>query len=262
MGRRFMIATWNVNSVRARIGPVTKWLKEKSPDVLCMQETKVTDDKFPVEPFRDAGYHVAFHGQKSYNGVAIAGREKPRAVSTGLDVGKDKGEARLIRASVGGIDIVNTYIPQGRDIESEHYAYKLKWFARLRKFFEKHYSTRKKLLWVGDLNVAPEPIDVYKPGDKKNHVCYHEGVQKAFRKAFGWGFVDVFRKHRPEPELYSFYDYRVGARGIERKTGWRVDHILATKPLAKKSVSADIDMGPRLGPKPSDHTVLYAEFEI
>ncbi|TET37167.1 MAG: exodeoxyribonuclease III [Planctomycetota bacterium] len=262
MARKFVVATWNVNSIRARIGPVIAWLKKRRPDVLCMQETKVIDEFFPVEPFTEIGYNVVFRGQKAYNGVAMVSLEKPKKVSYGLDVGKEPDKSRLIRASIAGVNIVNTYIPQGRDIETEHYKYKLRWFARLKRFFTKHYTTRKRLIWLGDLNIAPAPIDVYKPEEKTDHVCYHEGVQVAFRKAFDWGFVDVFRKHRPEPELYSFYDYRIGRSGIRRKMGWRVDHILATKTLAKKSVNAGIDMKPRLGPRPSDHTVMFAEFRI
>jgi len=261
MAGRFVIATWNVNSIRSRIDIVTGWLKKNSPDVLCMQETKVTDDKFPAAPFNDIGYHVVFSGEKSYNGVAIASREKPENVASGLDVGKELDAARLIRAKIAGIEIVNTYVPQGRDVDSPMFPYKLKWFSRLREFFANHYTPKSKLVWVGDLNVAPTPDDVYDPKGLLGHVCFRPDVTAAFEKVLEWGFVDVFRKHHPEARQYTFFDYRV-KDAISRKMGWRVDHILATKPLAGKSVRADIDMSPRLLPKASDHTVMLAEFAL
>jgi exodeoxyribonuclease-3 len=255
-------ATYNVNSVRSRIGLVLDWLRRESPDVLCMQETKVQDADFPAQPFRDAGYHVVFRGQKAHAGVAIVSREEPQEAASGLDDGGELDAARLIRAVVGGVSVVNTYVPQGRDPESEHFQYKLRWFERLRAFFERHYSPQQPLLWMGDFNVAPEAIDIYDPKGLEGHVCYRPEVREALERVREWGFVDVFRLHHPgELGQYTYYDYR--ARDpIERGVGWRVDHIWATQPLAEKSTAAWIDVNARRAERPSDHTFLVAEFGL
>jgi exodeoxyribonuclease-3 len=256
------VATFNVNSVRSRIDLVTDWLRRESPDVLCLQETKVQDADFPAQPFRDAGYHVVFRGQKAHGGVAIVSREEPQEVACGLDDDGEPDEARLIRATVGGIAIVNTYVPQGRDPESEHFRYKLEWLARLRAFFERHYAPQQPLLWMGDFNVAPEPIDIYDPKGLANHVDFHPEARAALERVREWGFVDVFRLHHPgEPGQYTYYDYRA-REPIERGIGWRVDHIWATVPLAKKSTCAWIDLEARRAERPSDHTLLVAEFGL
>jgi len=254
------IATFNVNSLRARMGIVLDWLRAAKPDVLCVQETKVVDELFPADELEAAGYHVAFRGQKSYNGVAILSRMPIKAVAFGLDDGGPADEPRLIRATVGGVHIVNTYVPQGRDPDSPHYQYKLEWFARLGELFARHYTTRQKVLWCGDLNVAPTDLDVHDPKKLLGHVCFNPEVQAAFQRVVDWGFVDAFRKHHPEPGQYTFFDYR-SPSALKRGKGWRVDHVLVTKPLATKSVDAWIDLAPRELPKPSDHTPLVAQFE-
>ncbi len=253
------VATYNANSIRARLGLVLNWLQREAPDILCLQETKVQDEDFPVEPLREAGYHVVFRGQKAYAGVALVSREEPQEVDFGLD-GED--EARLIRALIRGIPVVNTYVPQGRSPDSEHFQYKLEWLTRLRALFERHYSPEEPLLWMGDFNVAPEPIDVHDPKRLKNHVDFHPEARAALERVREWGFVDVFRLHHPdEPGRYTFWDYRV--RGaMERGLGWRVDHIWATEPLARRSSRAWIDVAARLAEHPSDHTFLVAEFTL
>jgi len=255
------VATFNANSIRSRLDPILAWLETHRPEVLCIQETKAQDRDFPADPLRDAGYHVVYRGEKSYNGVAIVARSKPTAVRFGFDDGGPADETRLVYAKVGPLHIVNTYVPQGREITHAMYAYKVEWFARLRRYFDKHFSTRARVVWVGDLNIAPQPIDVHNPKQQTNHVCYHAGVQKAFAAVLDWGFVDVFRKHRPEAGQYSFFDYRT-PHAAQRGMGWRVDHILATPPLAKRSRNAFIDLQPRLQPKPSDHTFMAADFDI
>jgi len=255
------IATFNANSIRARLDHILGWLKKAGPDVLCVQETKVQDGEFPAGPLTDAGYHVVFRGEKSYNGVAILSRIKPRAVRFGLDDGDAPDETRLVAAKVGPVHVVNTYVPQGREIRHAMYAYKLEWFRRLRAYFDRHYSTRSRLVWVGDLNIAPEPMDVHNSEKQAEHVCFHIDVRNAFKRTRDWGFVDVFRAHHPEPGLYTFFDYR-SPRVVERNMGWRVDHILATRPLAKKATGCEIDLEPRRAPKPSDHTFLFADFDV
>lgn len=255
------IATFNVNSVRSRMGILLDWMARVRPEVVCLQETKVVDADFPVDPIRDAGYHAVYRGEKSYNGVAILSRMAPESVRFGFDDGGPADETRLVCARIGSVHVVNTYVPQGRDIDHEMYRYKLDWFARLGRYFDRHFSRRQPLVWVGDLNVAPEAMDVHNAAQQAEHVCYHVDVRTAFAKTVEWGFVDVFRKHHPEAGQYTFFDYRQ-RDSVGRNLGWRVDHILATPPLAAKSVGAMIDLAPRLMEKPSDHTVLMAEFAV
>jgi exodeoxyribonuclease-3 len=252
-------ATFNANSIRIRLEQVLDWLRREEADILCIQETKVQDRDFPAEPIGNAGYHVVFRGQKAYAGVAIISREEPQEVAFGLD-GED--EARLIRAVIGGIPVVNTYVPQGRSPDSPHFQYKLEWLARLRALIERDYSPDEPLLWMGDFNVAPEPIDVHDPQRLKNHVDFHPQARAALEQVREWGFVDVFRRHHPdEPDQYSYWDYRA-RNPVERGIGWRVDHVWATEPLARKSTRAWIDVEARLAERPSDHTFLVAEFAL
>jgi len=255
------VATYNANSIRARMPLLLDWLDRESPDVLCVQETKVQDKDFPTEPIQEAGYHVVFRGQKSHAGVAILSREEPQAAAYGFDEGESDGP-RLIRAVVGGIPVVNTYVPQGRSVDSEHFRYKLDWFDRLQALFERRYAPDEPLLWMGDFNVAPEPIDIHDPQRLKDHVDFHPDARAALERVREWGFVDLFRKHHPdEPGQYTYYDYRA-RNPVERGVGWRVDHIWATEPLARKSTGAWIDVEARLAERPSDHTFLAAEFSI
>ena len=258
-GKIMKIATFNVNSIRSRLPIVIAWLDKNKPDVLCMQETKVQDHEFPAAAFTEAGYQVVFRGEKSYNGVAVASLTKPSKISFGFTDGGSPDESRLLIAKISEIFVINTYVPQGREIENAMYQYKLEWFERLRKLFEKQFKPDDKIVWAGDFNVAPEAIDIYNAPMQENHVCYHKAVREAFAQAKQWGFVDIFRKYHPEPGQYSYYDYRT-LNAVQRKMGWRVDHILATAPLARKSKDCYIDLKPRLEPKCSDHTVMTAEF--
>ena len=254
------VATYNVNSVRARLHILVPWLEKVGPDIVCLQETKVQDYEFPSSPLQEAGYNVIFKGQKSYNGVAILSRSEPSAVINGFNDGGPADESRLLVAEIGGITVVNTYVPQGRDVDHEMYRYKLEWFDRLRSFFEAHFSPDQTIVWVGDINVAPTDIDIHDPKRLLGHVCFNPQVTEAFDKVTGWGFVDVFRKHVSEAGHYTYYDYRA-KNAIENGKGWRIDHIQATGPLAQRSINSWIDLEPRLEDKPSDHAPLLAEFE-
>ena len=253
------VASFNVNSLRVRLPLVLGWLGEHQPDVLCVQETKVQDVDFPADAFDETGYKYTFKGQKSYNGVAIFSRSEITNVGFGFDE-EPKDEARLIRAEIGGIVIVNTYIPQGYMPESEKFGYKLDWFRRLRAYFDRHFKATEPVIWVGDFNIAPEPKDVYDPEGLLGHVCYHPEVHKALKEVMGWGFVDVFRMHCDEAGEYTFWDYRL-RDSFRRNLGWRLDHIMATKPLAEKCTACYIDKDPRLGERPSDHAPIVAEFD-
>jgi len=254
------IASWNVNSIRSRLPLVLEWLHQNRPDVLCLQETKTDDKNFPVEQIREAGYQVVFKGDRGYSGVAIISQAEPQQVRFGIG-GREPDESRLAAALIDGVHVVNTYVPQGRDPQSEHFQYKLKWFDRLLDFFKKNYSPGQMLAWVGDLNVAPEDIDVHSPKRLRGHVDFHPEAQKKLARVMDWGFEDVFRKHQPGEGQFTFFDYRV--RGaLDKGLGWRVDHILATAPLAQKSVKAWIDLKPRRAKKPSDHTPIAVTFKL
>jgi len=258
---KFKIASFNCNSVRMRLGIILDWLEKHRPDALALQETKVVDELFPESDFTAAGWHVVYRGQKAYNGVAIVSKERPRNVSFGLDDGGEPDESRLIRADVRRIPIVNTYVPQGHSPDSPKFQYKLEWLRRVRDYFDRHFTPRKRLLWVGDLNCAPTPIDVYDSKQFMGHVCHCPETFRVFGEAMDWGFVDVFRKHRPDAGEYTFFDYRL-PKALDRGLGWRIDHICATKPVANKSVDSYVDLEPRSKTKPSDHTFIVAEFDI
>jgi len=258
---RLKVATYNANSIRARLDFVLDWLDREQTDVLCVQETKVQDEDFPEGPIQEAGYHVIYRGQKAHAGVAIISSMAPEYVDYGFDDGGERDEPRLIRAVYAGVPVVNTYVPQGRSADSEHFQYKLEWFDRLRGLFERHYDAAEPLLWMGDFNVAPEPIDIYDPKGKANHVDFHPDAREALEEVKAWGFVDVFRRHHPDEEdQYTYYDYRA-KDAIERGVGWRVDHIWATEPLAEHSTESWIDFDARRAERPSDHTFLIARFD-
>jgi len=257
----FKVATFNVNSVRARLEILLPWLEAERPHVLCLQETKVQDPAFPVSDFARQNYGGAFRGEKSHGGVALLATEPLERVGFGLDDGGPPDPARLVVASVRGLPIVNTYVPQGRDPQDPMFAYKLAWLLRLRRYFERHFSPKEPLLWVGDYNVAPEPIDVHDPRRLLGHVGFHPEEHAALAQVKAWGFTDIFRKHVPEPGQFTFWDYRA-RDGVACGKGWRVDHIWATAPLAARSRRAWIDIAPRLAERPSDHTVLLAEFDL
>lgn len=254
------VATFNCNSVRSRLDTVLAWLRAHEPDILCLQETKVVDELFPAGAFRDAGYHASFRGMKAYNGVAVLSRRAPDETSFGLDDGGPADEPRLVCARFGDLHVVNTYVPQGRAIDHAMFPYKLEWFRRLRAQFERRFTTRDLVLWAGDLNVAAEPIDVHNPEKREDHVCFHADARRAFAECRAWGFDDVFRRHHPEPGQYTFFDYRT-AFDVARPEGWRLDYLLATPPLAARSRAAWIDLQPRLGARPSDHTFVAADFD-
>jgi exodeoxyribonuclease-3 len=257
------IATYNANSIRKRLPIVLPWLKKHQPDMLCVQETKVQDHEFPLSAFEDSGYFVSYRGMKSYNGVAILSREKPDEVTFGLNDDPEPDAARFAHARFGKLSVLNTYIPQGFLLESPKYAYKLKWFKRLRDYFEKNLTPEQSVLWVGDMNVAPRDLDVHHPERHLNHVCFHAEAKQAYANTLAWGFEDVFLKLYPERQQFTFWDYRGrpgGKSSLEANLGWRIDHILATASMAKKCTQVEVDIEPRHAETASDHTFLWAEF--
>ena len=261
MEQSFKIACFNANGIRPRTPIILDWLKINDPDVLCIQETKVQDPDFPEKPYMERGYHPAYIGQKSYNGVAIISKEPLSAVRTGLKDGEQNEEARFISAQTGnGITIVNTYVPQGQQPDSEKFAYKIQWYNRLLSHFQSYYNPGIPVVWVGDLNVAPTSLDVYDPEKLYGSVCYHPDEHQALAKLMAFGFIDIYRKHKPDEKEFTFWDYRI-PNAVKRGLGWRIDHIMATPPMAEISIDAWIDKSPRLLEKPSDHTFIVAKFK-
>lgn len=255
------IATFNANSIRSRGEILLKWLDRNQPDILAVQETKVQDVDFPLDAFENTGYHIIFKGQKKYNGVAVLSKLKPACVVAELDNDPTE-QARFLKARIGPVTLVNTYIPQGNAVGTEQFHYKLNWLGWLEDYFKKHHTPDEPLLWVGDFNVAREDIDVYDPKRLWGHVCFCEPVQQGLNNIMEWGFVDIFRKlHPDEPNHFSFWDYRV-PDALNRNIGWRLDYIMTTPALAQKCKSCRIDAEPRGWTKPSDHTFVSAEFEL
>jgi len=252
------IATFNVNSLRRRLPMVLDWLARHRPDIMCLQETKIQDADFPIAEIERAGYHACFRGMKSFNGVATLTRGAPEKVLYGLRDGPDSEDVRILQAVWNGIPIINTYVPQGQSITSDKYVAKLLWFKHLKRYFETHLDPAQPALWVGDINVAPEPIDVYHPDRRVNDVDFHIDARNAFKEARDWGFVDVFRKLHSDRVQYTYWDYY--RQALQHNWGWRIDHILATAPLANTCITAEVDMEPRKSPAASDHTVVWAEF--
>jgi len=256
---KLKVASFNANGIRARMEVILNFLENHAPDILCLQETKVQDHEFPHKPFEDAGYHCSFRGQKSYNGVAVLSRDRPEALRLGFGDDDEAEEPRLLALRVKEIDIVNSYVPQGQDPNSEKFQYKLRWLKRLLEYFETNFSPEKPLLWLGDFNVAPEPADVYDPEKLLGSIGYHPEEHKALSKIKQWGFVDVYRKNQPDVKTFTFWDYRI-PNAVKRGLGWRIDHIWATACMAQKSEAAWIDVDTRLLQRPSDHTFIVAEF--
>jgi exodeoxyribonuclease-3 len=253
------IASWNVNSLRVRLEQLLRWLESERPDVVCLQETKVTDDLFPAAELSRAGYHAAFAGQKTYNGVAILARERPRAIVIGLPGDDDSAQKRLIAARVGEITVVNAYVPNGSAVGSEKYDDKLDWLDRLARALGERYDPGQPLVVCGDFNVAPEARDVHDPEALRGTIMFSEMEHEALERLLRWGLRDTLRLHAQEAGLYSWWDYRAGA--FRRNLGWRIDLILATEPLARACTSASIDVEPRRWQRPSDHTPVLAVFE-
>lgn len=252
------IDTWNVNSIRARQGRLLAWLQRHQPDVLCLQELKVSNEAFPFQVLQDAGYHAVVHGQKTYNGVAILSRVDPRNVQRGLP-GVEDQQARLILAEVHGVTVGSVYLPNGQSVGSDKYRYKLQWFQHLQRFLETRFQPTEPLVLGGDFNVARDDRDVARPALWAGTVLYHPEVRATMERLLSWGLVDVVRERHPEGGLYSWWDYRM--RAFPKNDGLRIDYLLATEPVAKGCLTAEIDREERKGAKPSDHAPVVGLFE-
>jgi exodeoxyribonuclease-3 len=251
------LATWNVNSIRAREERLLRWLGANQPDVLCLQELKVTDDAFPLLPIRSLGYHAAVHGQKTYNGVAVLSRSEPKDVERGFGDGGDDAQARLVTARVGNVHVVNAYVPNGSEVGSDKWAYKMEWLKRLRAWLDRRFAKSDLVALCGDFNVAPEARDVHDPAEWEPSVLFHPEARAALENVRAWGLVDAFRLHHQAPGFYTWWDYRMLA--FPKGRGLRIDHVLLSEPLAAKCASARIDRDERKGAQPSDHAPVVVE---
>lgn len=253
------IATWNVNSVTARLPLVLKWLEAAGPHVLCLQETKCTDDKFPAEAFAELGYRSEAFGQRTYNGVAILSRSAVERVQRGFPDDEEGAHARLLAATVEGVRIVNVYVPNGQFVGSDKYRFKLEWMRRLRALFDEEYKQSEQVLLCGDFNVAPEERDVHDPALWEGRILFSRRERAALEQIKAWGFVDAFRLHTEEGGHFSWWDYRQGA--FRRNAGLRIDHIWVSEPLSARNTATWIDTEPRTWERPSDHTPVVAELD-
>ncbi len=255
------IATWNVNSVKAREARVVGWLRRHRPDVLCLQELKTTDEAYPSEAVRDEGYESAVYGQKAFNGVALISPHPIADIRRGLE--DDDPQARLIAGVVRGVTVYSAYFPNGRTVGSEAYDYKLAWMGRLLELVDSRHVPADPVVLTGDFNVAPDDLDAEDPERWAPSVLCHADARDSLERIRGWGFVDVVRKHNPEGRLYSWWDYRRLA--FPRNDGLRIDHIFATTPVADASTDAWVDRDQRKGRKtdiPSDHAPVVADFHL
>lgn len=253
-----IVSTWNINGVRSRLQLLAGWMMLRQPDVVCLQELKVEPKDFPRAELRALGWDAAFVCQRNYNGVAILSRRPITDVLVGFDDGEEEYEARLIAATVGGIRIVCCYVPHGRDIEAELFRHKLAWLARLRRYLDKRHTPEQPLVVTGDFNVAPEAKDVWDPVLWQSRVHFHPDARNAFANVAAFGLYDTFRTHHPGAGLYSYWDYREHA--WEKNLGLRIDHVLATRDLAKRCLFASIDRAQRTAPHSSDHVPVMAAF--
>jgi exodeoxyribonuclease III len=266
------IATWNVNSLRARLDKVLWWLERARPDVLLLQETKLADADAPVAAFRDAGYALAHHGEGRWNGVAVASRSemvdvvtnfgRPLAPAKTPEVADDEplAEARMIAVATGGVRVVSIYAPNGRSIGSPFYAAKLAWYECLARWLAADANPDEPLVIGGDWNVAPTDADVWDPRACHGGTHVSPPEREAFEKLRRWGLVDLYREHHPEPGRYTWWDYRAG--NFHKNFGMRIDHLLGTSEIAQRSIWAEIDREARKGkPLPSDHAPLVVDLD-
>lgn len=255
----FRIATWNVNSLRVRLPHVLGWLGSNNPDVLALQETKLTDENFPAKDFIPLGYQAVFSGQKTYNGVAILSRQPATNIKIGIPDYADT-QKRVLCATFNDITVLNLYVPNGSEVGSEKYAYKLEWFSHLHPFVADLLNTSKKLVVLGDFNIAPEDQDVHDPDEWKGSVLVSEAERAEFRKLQAAGLSDCFRLFEQEEKSYSWWDYRAVA--FRRNRGLRIDHILANQALAETCKACMIDKRPRALERPSDHAPVIVDFDL
>lgn len=254
------VASWNVNSITVRLAQVIDWLNVHRPDVLCLQETKIPDERFPKAAIEAVGYQVVYSGQKAYNGVAILSRLPISQVRSSLPGDDETAQKRLIAATIAGIEVVNVYVPNGSEVGSEKFTYKLAWLERLYRWFERDFDPQGAVLLCGDFNIAPEARDVYDAQAVAGKVLFHPDEHAALARLQQWGLIDTLRIHTEEAGLFSWWDYRAAA--FRRNLGMRIDQIWVSAPLAARCTAGWIDRQMRAADSPSDHVPVVASFEI
>ena len=252
------ITTWNVNSLRARLTHVVDFLREHRPDVLCLQETKVTDDLFPRGPLEDEGYDVTFTGQKSYNGVAILATTPLTDVQKGMPDDGPDADKRVLGATAGGYRVLNLYVPNGQDVGTDKYQYKLDWLRRLRIFLDQRYAASERVVVVGDFNVALDDRDVHDPAWWHERILCSTAERQALRSVMAFGLVDSLRLHHQEGGIYTWWHYSAGA--AFKDDGLRIDYVLASPPAAARCTEVIVHKEVRRQKTPSDHVPVTAVF--
>ncbi len=251
------IATWNVNSLRVRLPQVLDWLEREQPDLLAVQETKTADADFPAPAFAEAGYHAVFSGQKTYNGVAIISKGAAEDALTD-PANLEDPQRRILAATCGDIRVINLYVPNGSEVGSDKYAYKLDWLDKIRSFIAAELGRHPRLVALGDFNIAPEDRDVHDPEAWREKILCSTPERQAFQDLLNLGLNDAFRLFEQEEASFSWWDYR--AAGFRRNLGLRIDHILVSPALREACRSCRIDKSPRKLERPSDHAPVVAEF--
>lgn len=253
----FKIASWNVNSLNVRLPHVLAWLDGAQPDVLALQETKLTDDRFPVQELMDEGYHSVFSGQKTYNGVAILSREQ--AVDPVTDIpGLDDPQRRILAATLGDVRVVNLYVVNGSEVGSEKFEHKLHWLEQVTAWLAREINEFENVIVLGDFNIVPDDRDVHDPEGWREKILCSTPEREALGEILGLGLQDTFRLFEQAERTWSWWDYRMNA--FRRKMGLRIDLILASKAMAQCCTASYVDIEPRRQDRPSDHTPVIAEF--
>ena len=263
-----LIATWNVNSIRTRLSQILDWINQVNPDILCLQETKVIDDSFPFGPFEKLGYSVEVYGQKSYNGVAIISRKKAENIKKGFYGCNDndhnieifQAQKRLISADINGIKIINVYVPNGSNLESDKFEYKINWLSCLASFLDEQVKRGESICLMGDFNVAPSNIDIHDPQKYEGGIMASEAERNALNNVLKGRLIDSFRVFEQNTGNWSWWDYRNNA--YELNKGWRIDHIYISKELSSKLKSCVIDSSPRANLRPSDHVPVMIDLGL
>jgi exodeoxyribonuclease-3 len=253
------IASWNVNSLGVRLPHLLEWLAAECPDIVALQETKTVDGKFPVADIEAAGYHAAYAGQKTYNGVALLSRVSATDIVTDLPDLADP-QRRILAATIGNVRVLNLYVPNGQSVDSDKYAYKLDWLDKVTNYITQQLAAFPNLVVLGDFNIAPEDRDVHDPQAWAGQVLCSEPERAAFRRMIAAGLCDTFRLFDQEEKQFSWWDYRM--MGFRRNHGLRIDHILASPALCRVCSVARIDKAPRALERPSDHAPVVAEFTL
>ncbi len=251
------IATFNVNSVRARLNRVVEWLRRHSPDIVCLQETKVLDEAFPREPLEDEGYNLIVNGQKTYNGVAILSKHPVDAVVRELPDDLPGAEKRVLGCNIGDLMLLNLYVPNGQAVGHPRYTFKLEWLRRLRRFLDEHYDASEKLILTGDFNITFDDRDVYDPERLRETIHCSTPEREALAHVTAFGLHDALRKHHAEAGIFTWWDYRAAA--LARNLGLRIDHFLMTPAALAQCTSVWVDVEERRGAGASDHAPVFAE---